>query len=120
MRAQDLPDFKSMPAVHGMPHGTAWGLWDQHGQRDNCGSLNLLTPEVVKEAQKEIRTGKSVALNWHLECVHEPGFAREQPQHTFKDLKPLGFVAHDDLIHINTQSGSQWDGFRTNSPQPST
>jgi len=24
----------------------------------------------------------------------------------------LGFVAFDDLIHINTQSGSQWDGFR--------
>jgi hypothetical protein len=24
MRAQDLPDFKNMPAVKGMPHGTAW------------------------------------------------------------------------------------------------
>jgi len=64
MLAQDLPDFKSMPTVQSMPHGTAWGLWDKNGQRDNCGSLNLLTPEVVKEAQKEIRTGKSVALKY--------------------------------------------------------
>lgn len=50
--------------------------------------------------------------SWNLECVHEPGFGREKPVHAFKNLKPLGFVAYDDLIHINTQSGSQWDGFR--------
>ena len=24
----------------------------------------------------------------------------------------MGFVAFDDLIHGNTQTGSQWDGFR--------
>ncbi|TVY42452.1 hypothetical protein LSUB1_G001739 [Lachnellula subtilissima] len=112
MRAQDLPNFKDMPAVKGMPHGTAWGLWDKNGERDNCGSLNLLTPENTIEAQKEIKSGKGVALNWNLEHVHQPGFQRETPKHTFKDLKPLGFVAFDDLIHINTQSGSQWDGLR--------
>jgi len=112
MRAQDLPSFKDMPAVKGMPHGAAWGLFDKDGKRDNCGTLNLLTPEIAKEAQKEIRSGTSVALNWGLENVHEPGFTREKAQHHFKDLKPLGFFAWDDLIHINTQSGSQWDGFR--------
>lgn len=62
MRPQDLPSFKDMPAVKGMPHGTAWGLWDKGGKRDNCGSLNLLTKENTKEAQKEIKTGKSIAL----------------------------------------------------------
>ncbi|PMD16387.1 hypothetical protein NA56DRAFT_580542 [Hyaloscypha hepaticicola] len=112
MRAQDLPTYKDMPAVQGMPHGTAWGLYDKNGERDNYGSLNLLTPENTLEAQKEIKSGTGVALNWNLECVHEPGFQREKPQHIFKNLKPLGFVAYDDLIHINTQSGSQWDGFR--------
>ncbi|KAJ5037550.1 uncharacterized protein L3040_007722 [Drepanopeziza brunnea f. sp. 'multigermtubi'] len=112
MRAQDLPSFKDMPAVEGMPHGTAWGLWDKDGKRDNCGSLNLLTPENAREAQKEIKSGTSVALNWTVECVHEPGFARQKAEHNFKNLKPLGFVAWDDIIHINTQSGSQWDGFR--------
>lgn len=112
MRPQDLPNFKDMPAVEGMPHGTAWGLWDQNGERDSCGSLNLLTPQNTIEAQKEIRTGKSIALNWRMDNIHEPGFQREKCQHHFKDLTPLGFVAWDDLIHINTQSGSQWDGFR--------
>ena len=47
-----------------------------------------------------------------MECVHEPGFHREKLQHTLKDLRPLGFVAFDDIIHVNTQAGSQWDGFR--------
>lgn len=62
MRAQDLPDFKDLPAVKGMPHGCAWGLFDKDGKRDNVGTLNLLTPEVVMEAKKEIQTGVSVAL----------------------------------------------------------
>lgn len=112
MRAQDLPKFKDIPAVKGMPHSTAWGLWDKNGERDSCGSLNLLTPENTKEAQKEIKSGQSVALNWNMECAHEPGFQREKLQHTLKDLRPLGFVAFDDIIHVNTQAGSQWDGFR--------
>jgi hypothetical protein len=64
MRPQDLPDLKDMPAVKGMPHGTAWGLWDKNGERDNCGSLNLLTPENTLEAQKEIRTGQGIALKY--------------------------------------------------------
>jgi len=41
---------------------------------------------------------------------------REKPVHTFKNSKNLGLVAFDDLIHINTQSGSQWDGFRGSLP----
>ena len=47
-----------------------------------------------------------------MECVHEPGFQREKLTHRFKDLKSLGFVSFDDIIHVNTQAGSQWDGFR--------
>ena len=62
MRAQDLPDFKDLPAVEGMPHGCAGGLFDKDGKRDNVGTLNLLAPEVVMEAKNEIQTGVSVAL----------------------------------------------------------
>jgi hypothetical protein len=62
MKASDLPSWKNMPAVKGMPHGTAWGLFDKDGVPDEVGTLNLLTPEVVLEAKKEIKTGKSVVL----------------------------------------------------------
>ncbi|KAF7864067.1 hypothetical protein EAF04_007032 [Stromatinia cepivora] len=112
MRAHDLPDFKDMPPVEGMPQGTAWGLFDKNGERDNCGTLNLLTPENTLEASKEIKSGRSVALNWSQDRIHEPGFGREVPKHTIRDLTTLGFKAYDDVISINTQSGSQWDGFR--------
>lgn len=51
-----------MPPVKGMPHGVAWGLFDKDGVKDEVGTLNLLTPEVVLEAKKEIKIGKSVVL----------------------------------------------------------
>ena len=58
-----LPKWKDMPPVKGMPHGCAWGLWDNPGEpKDQLGSLNLLTPEVIKEAFSELQTGERCAL----------------------------------------------------------
>lgn len=102
MKASDLPSFADMPAVQGMPHGCAWGLWDVQGKRDNLGTLNLLTPEVVLHAKDEIRTGESVSVNWPIDRLREPGFGRRAPEHHFIDLKPSsGHPVHDDEIHIN-------------------
>lgn len=39
-------------------------MFDKNGIRDEVGTLNLLTPEVVIEAGKEIKTGKSVVLKY--------------------------------------------------------
>jgi len=64
MRAQDLPSYDDIPAVQGMPHGCAWGLWDKDGKKDQLGALNLLTPEVVREAGKEIQTGDRCVLKY--------------------------------------------------------
>jgi len=106
-----LPSFKSLPAVEGMPHGCAWGQFDQPGQgRDQLGTLNLLTPQVVLEAKNEIKDGDSVALNWGMENIANPGFGRKPLMHKRFSLDP--FIAHDDEIEINTQAGSQWDGFK--------
>ena len=105
-----LPSFRSLPPVKGIPHGCAWGLWDRPGQpRDQCGTLNLLTPQVVVEAKSEIREGNSVVLNWPLSNAKKPGFGRKPLHHKIFDLAP--FVANDDEIELNTQMGSQWDGF---------
>jgi CO dehydrogenase/acetyl-CoA synthase delta subunit len=58
-----LPKYKDLPPVEGMPHGCAWGIWDKPGQpKDQLGSLNLLTPEVVQQAIKEVKTGERCAL----------------------------------------------------------
>lgn len=105
----DVPSFDDLPKVEGLPQGCAWGLHDHSGKRDQLGTLNLLTPDVVLAAKSEIQTGVSVALNWGLENIAKPGFSRLPPQHTIKPLDPAAW-AHDDEIHFNPQAGSQWDG----------
>lgn len=62
MTQNELPTYSEIPPVKGMPHGCAWGIWDKDGVTDQVGSLNLLTPENVLEARKEIQTGVSVSL----------------------------------------------------------
>jgi hypothetical protein len=60
-----LPTFKDLPPVKDMPHGCTWGLWDKPGQpKDQLGTLNLLTPEVVQDAIKEVKTGERCALKY--------------------------------------------------------
>ena len=62
MEAEDLPEWKTIPAVPGMPHGCAWGLFDKDGTKDQLGTLNLLTPKKVLRAKDEIQAGVSVSL----------------------------------------------------------
>lgn len=106
----NLPDFKDMPAVPGMPHGCAWGLFDKKGKKDEFGTLNLLTPDVVTAARLEIQEGVSVAINWSQDNCKVPHSGRIRPEHRIVRLPD--WTGHDDEVTMNTQSGSQWDGFR--------
>lgn len=75
------------------------------------GRLNLLTPARVTAAAKEIQTGEIVPLNLPLQVPNVPAFGREIFEHEIKPLSDAG-VAYDDKYKMNTQSGTQWDGFR--------
>jgi hypothetical protein len=93
-------------------HGMAWGLFDKDGVRDEIGTINLLTPEVVVKAREEIQTGKSISLNWGLEKQHQPGFMRKSLHHVIIDWKEKAkanggpsFYSYDDEITVNTQAG---------------
>lgn len=48
---RDLPKFDDLPTFKEFS-GCAWEVW---GKDDELGTVNLLTPEVVKEAAKEIK-----------------------------------------------------------------
>jgi hypothetical protein len=60
----ELPDFENLPRVEGMPQGCAWGIFDNNGKKDIFGTLNLLTPAVVREAVAEVQDGVSVSLKY--------------------------------------------------------
>lgn len=74
--------------------------------------MNLLTPAVVLVANKEVKTGRRIQLDWSLDNVNFPSVGRKVFEHKLVDLAPHGFKALDDEINMNTQSGSQWDGLK--------
>jgi len=101
----NLPSYDELPVRDGAPAGSSWGLW---GEGDVFGCLNLLTPERVVAAARLVQSGAVFALNLEAELPDPPLFGRAAPQHTV-----LGEGAgHDDVLTFNTQSSSQWDGFR--------
>lgn len=72
--------------------------------------MNLLTPTRVKAAAAEIRTGESAPLDLPSNVPSVPAFGRQEFKHKIKALTEG--KAYDDLYDMNTQSGTQWDGFR--------
>lgn len=120
-----LPLYDALPPVAGMPHGCTWGLWDalrlSPGPLDQLGTLNLLTPSVVRSARNEIQLGISVAVNWRMDRCAPAHSGRAKPCHRIFTLESAGgaWTGHDDEVSFNTQGGSQWDGFRHWAHQPS-
>lgn len=106
------PPFEALPLDKCGPAGNAWGLY---GRDDGLGALNLLTPAVVAEAAREIRTGDRVSLDWHLNKPSQPSFDRDpfgrRLHNKTRPGQPFRHV-NDDILHFNTQCSSQWDGFR--------
>jgi len=108
-RTKVLPTFDELPKFHEF-NGCAWGVW---GKDDQLGTINLLTEDVVRRAaQEEVRSGRAVSLNWPIHFPFRPAFGRQVPSiKTFVKDSP-SIPIRDDVIHINTQSGSQWDGLK--------
>lgn len=82
-------------------------------------ALNLLTPEVILAASREITLGQSIQLDLRLDHFQHTIAGREKFEQTIVDFKEkcsghgdYDIVAHDDVIKMNTQSSSQWDGLR--------
>ncbi|EXJ92128.1 hypothetical protein A1O3_00678 [Capronia epimyces CBS 606.96] len=101
-----FPTRKNLPKIVGAPDEAAW-VW---GKDDNIGRLNLLTPTRVKAAAAEVRTGEMARLDLPLDVPLQPAFNRQRFEHRIIDIHDS--VAFDDIYHLNTQSGTQWDGFR--------
>lgn len=104
---QITPSFSSLPLKKDGPRGNAWGLF---GSKDELGMLNRLTPENTITATKEIVHGIRISTDWALDEPKVPCFNRQSfKQHIFHK-QPR--TVNDDILTFNTQSSSQWDGFR--------
>ena len=52
-------------------------------------------------------------LDWPLEALKFPGFGRRtMNQKLIDSSESLNEYALDDELHLNTQSGSQWDSLK--------
>ena len=107
MTSSRIPAFDSLPLRKDGPRGNAWGLF---GDRDEMGMLNRLTPENTAAAAREIVEGVRVSTDWDLNSMAVPCFGRSAFEHTVKNKAPR--PVNDDVLVFNTQSSSQWDGFR--------
>lgn len=105
-RLVDLPSYDQLPVAPGAPPHSSWGLWGDH---DTLGCLNLLTPEGVVAAAGLVRSGKVFPLDWKLELPDPPLFERQALVHR---VLREGVWQDDELLVWNTQSSTQWDGFR--------
>jgi Putative cyclase len=102
----DLPDYDDLPERDGLR--CSWGLWGEH---DVFGCLNLLTPERAAAAAALVQRGAVFPLNWSMRRPDPPLFGRASFTHEVTGAP--GSTSHDDVLHgWNTQSSSQWDGFR--------
>jgi hypothetical protein len=104
----DLPSYDELPRQAGLP--ASWGVWGPAGT-DRFGCLNMLTPERIVAAAGLIQRGAVFALNWNMAFPDPPLFDRRPFRHEVVS-RPSG-TSQDDVLHDwNTQSSSQWDGFR--------
>jgi hypothetical protein len=101
------PPFDSLPLKKDGPRGNAWGLF---GAADELGMLNRLTPENTLAAMKEVKHGIRVCTDWALDQPKAPCFNRAAFEHKIHHKAPRS--VNDDMLSLNTQSSSQWDGFR--------
>lgn len=103
--ARHVP-YDDLPQADGVRH--SWGLW---GDSDVYGCLNRLNTDVVLAARDCVRRGAVFPLNWDI-ALPEPGLF-ERPSLRHELVHAAGATPLNDVISDwNTQSSSQWDGFR--------
>lgn len=98
-----------------------WGRW---GEEDQRGTLNHITPDVVRSAAACVRSGKTLSMQLPMDDKgpQTGAFGRVNPMHqmvatgtdhvagvqAYADDK-LGFGFADDSLYFFLQGGSQWD-----------
>ncbi|CAI6339945.1 unnamed protein product [Periconia digitata] len=100
------PSYGDLPLDSSYPPKAAWGVW---GTEDVNGALNHITNATRREAASEIQTGEAFNLNLELEFIPRPINGERRPLvHVFQP----GDGYTDDIMTLNTQMSTQFDGLR--------
>lgn len=109
----NIPDYKDLPRPDSGGLPLAWGLW---GPDDEIGTLNHLTPDVVRRSMGLVTRGERFNLNLPL---HVPfGMMSRGVHRTRVPFTPTMFsyndgerLARDDKLNdFFLQGSTQWDG----------
>jgi hypothetical protein len=101
-----VPDYDDLPIVGGLR--CSWGVW---GDADRLGTLNLLTEESAVRAAAEVKRGAVFPLNWDMTLPSPPLFGRPPLRHDVVASQSSPSL-NDVIQDWNTQTSTQWDGFR--------
>lgn len=85
-----------------------WGRW---GDDDQRGSLNILTPEMVKQAASLVKTGKVYSLSMPLE-TNGPQWPLRHKTWKVTSHRSVGTPnpgAADDIVTMHSHSGTHMD-----------
>ncbi len=101
----DLPAYADLPIRDDLPPRSAWGVFAD----GRLGAISLLGPAEATAGLACAVAGEVHALTLDLSLPDPPLFGRGALSH-----RVLGVAgeSHDDELTFNTQSSSQWDGFR--------
>jgi kynurenine formamidase len=100
-RFDDLPVIEQLGLRH---------AWEHFGPQDELGTLNRLTPEVIRGAASEIVSGERVSLSALLSEPNPPAHGREAFAH---EIFAMNRNTWDEkLDNFFPQCSTQWDGFR--------
>lgn len=106
------------------PERSTWGDW---GEDDQLGRLNLITPDKVLQAVREVKEGKTFCLSLPLDYpggqvinkvrfppVLKPVIRNNVPYYNYmwNQLNPEHTdIGSDDAVFLHTQYSTQWDSF---------
>ncbi|KAL1410491.1 hypothetical protein Q8F55_004504 [Vanrija albida] len=98
------PTFDELKKRDG-PYLNAWGIWGKDNQH---GQTNLITPEAVKRGVAAVEHGITINLNLPL---RDKAFESAFRGPVVQEVIDYGNW-YDDKVSFNTQSSTQWDGYR--------
>lgn len=106
------------------PEGSTWGDW---GEDDQLGRMNLVTPEIIRNAISEVQEGLTFCLSLPLDL---PGGDSVNSKRKPPELRPVFLdgevysnyrwsertdgiqdVSSDEAVLIHSQYSTQWDSF---------